>query len=94
MGDPAKAAIPEAPQLGQGTKGRLGSSLTASIMKNLVKHDVIDDDPRAALLKYADKGKKIRGFSFPCHLIKLIFRTYLVWCIQTNSTSTLIRQRC
>jgi len=53
--DPTRAAIPEAPQLGQGVGGRLGSSLTASIMKNLVKHDVIDDDPRAALLKYADK---------------------------------------
>jgi len=54
MADPTKAAIPEAPQLGQGVGGRLGSSLTASIMKHLVKHDVIDDDPRAALLKYAN----------------------------------------
>jgi len=52
--DPMKAHIPEAPQIGPGSGGRLGSSLTASIMKNLVKKDVIDDDPRAALLKYAN----------------------------------------
>jgi len=52
--DPAKAHIPEAPQVGPGQGGRLGSSLTASIMKRLVKKDAIDDDPRAALLKYAN----------------------------------------
>jgi len=52
--DPAKAHIPEAPQIGPGQGGRLGSSLTASIMKRLVKKDAIDDDPRAALLKYAN----------------------------------------
>uniref|UniRef100_A0A6B2L0E3 Uncharacterized protein n=1 Tax=Arcella intermedia TaxID=1963864 RepID=A0A6B2L0E3_9EUKA len=51
--DPLKAHIPEAPQIGPGVGGRLGSSLTASIMKNLVKKDEIDDDPRNALLKYA-----------------------------------------
>eukprot|EP01125_Pyxidicula_operculata_P014761 TRINITY_DN4959_c0_g1_i2.p1 TRINITY_DN4959_c0_g1~~TRINITY_DN4959_c0_g1_i2.p1 ORF type:complete len:602 (-),score=164.84 TRINITY_DN4959_c0_g1_i2:214-2019(-) len=56
--DPLKAHIPEAPQIGPGAGGKLGSSLTASIMKGLVKKDKIDDDPRAALLKYAEIAEK------------------------------------
>lgn len=57
--DPTKAAIPLAPQIGPGTGGRLGSSLTASIMSGLVQKTVFDNDPRAALLKYHDeKGLK------------------------------------
>lgn len=65
--DPTRAAIPVAPQIGPGTGfqhnwsfyliigGRLGSSLTASIMKGLVQKTNIDNDPRAALLKYHDE---------------------------------------
>jgi len=57
--DPTKAAIPQAPQVGPGTGGRLGSSLTASIMSGLVQKTKFDNDPRATLLKYHDeKGLK------------------------------------
>jgi WD40 repeat protein len=57
--DPTRASIPVAPQIGPGVGGRLGSSLTASIMKGLVQKTNIDNDPRAALLKYHDeKGLK------------------------------------
>jgi WD40 repeat protein len=57
--DPLKAAIPLAPQIGPGAGGRLGSSLTASIMSGLVQKRQFDNDPRASLLKYHDeKGLK------------------------------------
>jgi len=56
--DPTKSHRPESPQVGPGSGGRLGSSLTASIMKNLVTKKHMDDDPRAALLKYAKEAEE------------------------------------
>jgi hypothetical protein len=57
--DPTRAAIPQAPQIGPGAGGRIGSNTTASIMAGLVKKTEFDNDPRAALLKYHDeKGLK------------------------------------
>eukprot|EP01128_Nolandella_sp_AFSM9_P002473 TRINITY_DN12844_c0_g1_i1.p1 TRINITY_DN12844_c0_g1~~TRINITY_DN12844_c0_g1_i1.p1 ORF type:complete len:583 (-),score=114.59 TRINITY_DN12844_c0_g1_i1:122-1870(-) len=54
--DPVKSHKPLAPVNGTGSEGRLGSSLKASMMQKLVQHTAIDDDPREALLKYAQKG--------------------------------------
>jgi WD40 repeat protein len=56
--DPAKSHKPEVPALGAGSGGRLGSSLTAYIMKDLVQKDKITEDPREALAKYADDAEK------------------------------------
>lgn len=54
--DPIKSHRPEEPQTGVGFGGRLGSSLTASIMKDLVQKTEIESDPREALFKYHQEG--------------------------------------
>jgi len=56
--DPSKSAHPEPPQIGPGVGGRLGSSLTASIMKDLVQKTEIHTDPREALLKFHQADNK------------------------------------
>jgi hypothetical protein len=56
--DPKLSKKPEPPQTGVGTAGRLGSSLTAYMMKGLVKKDNFGEDPRAELLKYAEVAKE------------------------------------
>lgn len=55
--DPKLSKKPEEPQKGVGTAGRLGMSLTAYMMKGLVKKDNFGEDPRAELLKYAEVAK-------------------------------------
>lgn len=49
-----RVKLPEPPQEGVGVGGRVGTSLTASIMSNLIAKTPIEDDPREALLKYHD----------------------------------------
>eukprot|EP01127_Copromyxa_protea_P006905 TRINITY_DN16844_c0_g1_i1.p1 TRINITY_DN16844_c0_g1~~TRINITY_DN16844_c0_g1_i1.p1 ORF type:complete len:567 (+),score=137.55 TRINITY_DN16844_c0_g1_i1:310-2010(+) len=56
--DPVRSHRPDAPQIGPGAGGKLGSSLTASIMKDLVVKTEIKADPREALFKYHNDGEK------------------------------------
>eukprot|EP01130_Rhizamoeba_saxonica_P016319 TRINITY_DN7527_c0_g1_i1.p1 TRINITY_DN7527_c0_g1~~TRINITY_DN7527_c0_g1_i1.p1 ORF type:complete len:586 (-),score=155.31 TRINITY_DN7527_c0_g1_i1:36-1793(-) len=56
--DPVLSHRPEPPQIGPGSGGRLGSSLTASIMKDLVPKTEITADPREAILRYAKQAEE------------------------------------
>jgi hypothetical protein len=48
--DPIKSRRPELPVVGH---GRVGSSFTAHLMKNIIKDTSREEDPREALLRYA-----------------------------------------
>lgn len=56
--DPVATHRPELPVYGQGQGGRLGSNVTQQIMRNVLKDTSRDQDPREALLAYAEKAKK------------------------------------
>jgi len=56
--DPIKSHRPDLPVQGPGYSGRLGSSLTQHIMKNIVKKNDRNEDPREAILKYASAAEK------------------------------------
>lgn len=60
--DPLLSRRPEQPQVGHGSKGRLGTSLAADMMKKFIHidKDVHETrrDPREALLQYADDADK------------------------------------
>lgn len=56
--DPVKSHRPEVPVTGPGQGGRIGSNVTQSIMKNILKDTSRDVDPRAALLAYAEQAAK------------------------------------
>ena len=43
---------------GRGKGGRIGRSALQPLMKDLVESDLRSEDPREALLKYADKAQK------------------------------------
>ncbi|KAJ3244042.1 hypothetical protein HDU78_011522 [Chytriomyces hyalinus] len=45
---------PDRPLTGPGRGGKVGTSLTNHIMKNLMKDTMRDEDPREAILKHAD----------------------------------------
>jgi WD40 repeat protein len=51
--DPIKSRRPELPVVGHGRGGRVGSSFTAHLMKNIIKDTSREEDPREALLRYA-----------------------------------------
>ncbi|KZW01930.1 transcription factor [Exidia glandulosa HHB12029] len=51
--DPRKLRRPELPVSGPGRGGRVGASATQHVVKNLVRDTTRDEDPREALLKYA-----------------------------------------
>jgi hypothetical protein len=51
--DPVKSRCPELPVVGHGRGGRVGSSLTAHLMKTLIKDTTREEDPREALLRHA-----------------------------------------
>ncbi|CAB5396110.1 unnamed protein product [Rhizophagus irregularis] len=51
--DPVASHRPDLPVSGPGKVGKIGSSLTQHIMKELIKDTTRDEDPREALLKYA-----------------------------------------
>jgi len=58
--DWSKAARkPEQPQVGFGSKGNIGTSLTGDLMKGLIHKDKEEKsrDPREAILSYAEKAK-------------------------------------
>ncbi|CAG8618197.1 1593_t:CDS:10, partial [Dentiscutata heterogama] len=52
--DPVASRRPDLPVNGPGKGGKIGSSLTQHIMKELIKDTTRDEDPREALLKFAE----------------------------------------
>ncbi|CAJ0761970.1 6948_t:CDS:10 [Entrophospora sp. SA101] len=52
--DPVASKRPDLPVSGPGKGGKIGSSLTQHIMKELIKDTTRDVDPREALLKFAE----------------------------------------
>jgi WD repeat-containing protein 70 len=56
--DPVKTHRPELPSYGPGQGGKIGSNVTQTIMKSVLKDTSRDVDPRAALLSYAEKAAK------------------------------------
>ncbi|CAG8770743.1 41787_t:CDS:10, partial [Gigaspora margarita] len=55
--DPVASRRPDLPVNGPGKGGKIGSSLTQHIMKELIKDTTRDEDPREALLKFAEISK-------------------------------------
>jgi len=53
--DPRKSRRPELPVTGPGKGGRVGASATQHVVQNLVRDTTRDEDPREALLKYANR---------------------------------------
>ncbi|KAI0034903.1 transcription factor [Vararia minispora EC-137] len=56
--DPRKSRRPELPVTGPGRGGRVGASATQHVVQNLVRDTTRDEDPREALLKYAQMGEE------------------------------------
>ncbi|VDB84497.1 unnamed protein product [Peniophora sp. CBMAI 1063] len=56
--DPRKSRRPEMPVTGPGRGGRVGASATQHVVQNLVRDTTRDEDPREALLKYAEQGER------------------------------------
>lgn len=56
--DPVKTHKPELPSYGPGQGGKIGSNVTQTIMKTVLKDTSRDVDPREALLSYAEKAAK------------------------------------
>mmetsp|Transcript_46078 Transcript_46078/g.116026 ORF Transcript_46078/g.116026 Transcript_46078/m.116026 type:complete len:669 (+) Transcript_46078:189-2195(+) len=54
--DPAKTRRPEPPVRGPGHKGRIGDSVQQSMMKDLVRKTLKDQDPLKAILSYAKEA--------------------------------------
>ncbi|KAF8922330.1 transcription factor [Mucidula mucida] len=56
--DPRKARRPELPVTGPGRGGRVGASATQHLVQSLVRDSSRDDDPREALLRYAQQAEE------------------------------------
>lgn len=56
--DPRKSRRPEMPVTGPGKGGRVGASATQHVVQNLVRDTTRDEDPREALLKYAERAEQ------------------------------------
>jgi len=56
--DPRKSKRPELPVTGPGKGGRVGASATQHVVQNLFRDTTRDQDPREALLKYAELADK------------------------------------
>jgi len=54
--DPRKSKRPDLPVTGPGRGGRVGASATQHVVQNLFRDTTRDEDPREALLKYAEKA--------------------------------------
>ncbi|KAI9095137.1 WD40-repeat-containing domain protein [Phlyctochytrium arcticum] len=57
-GDPTASRKPDGNNLGPGKGGKIGTSLTQHILKNLVKDTTRDEDPREAILKHAKDAEE------------------------------------
>ncbi|KAJ9101088.1 hypothetical protein QFC21_003306 [Naganishia friedmannii] len=53
--DPVKSHKPQEPLKGAGRGGRVGASATQHLVQHMFRNTMRDEDPREALLKYADK---------------------------------------
>lgn len=53
--DPVKSHKPQEPVVGKGSGGRIGASAQQHIVQNMFRNTMMDEDPREALLKYAQK---------------------------------------
>ncbi|PWY98887.1 WD40 repeat-like protein [Testicularia cyperi] len=53
--DPSATSMPQRPVEGRGTGGRIGAAATQHVVQNLYRDSSRDQDPREALLRYADK---------------------------------------
>ncbi|KAJ3828487.1 hypothetical protein F5880DRAFT_1608389 [Lentinula raphanica] len=56
--DPRKSRRPELPVTGPGKGGRVGASATQHVVQNLVRDTTRDEDPREALLRYANVAEE------------------------------------
>lgn len=56
--DPVKTHRPEMPCYGPGQGGKIGSNVTQTIMKSMLKDTSRDVDPRQALLSYAEQAAR------------------------------------
>lgn len=56
--DPRKSRRPELPVNGPGKGGRVGASATQHVVRHLVRDTTRDEDPREALLKYAEAAEQ------------------------------------
>ena len=54
--DPVATRKPDRPISGPGRGGKVGTSLTQHIVKDLIDEAARTEDPREALLKYADEA--------------------------------------
>ena len=55
--DPTKSHLPDPPTQGPNSRGHAGSSLTQHLMRGMAKNTMRDEDPREAILKYAEEAK-------------------------------------
>lgn len=55
--DPVMSRMPERPVQGPGRGGRIGAAATQHLVQSIYQGNSRDEDPREALLKYADKVK-------------------------------------
>ena len=55
--DPKATRMPEMPMQGPGRGGRIGAAATQHVVQNIWKDKSREEDPREALLKFADKEK-------------------------------------
>ncbi len=56
--DAAASHMPQPPVAGPGSAGRIGSAANTHLVQSLYKQPQVHEDPREALLKYADKEAK------------------------------------
>ncbi|WFD25233.1 hypothetical protein MNAN1_000200 [Malassezia nana] len=61
--DPRNSRVPERPLEGRGKNGRIGRSALQPLVAELWEGDLRAEDPREALLKYADKAQKDPRFT-------------------------------
>ena len=55
--DPVASKRPDMPFTGTGKNGKVGTSVTAHMMKQLIKDTTRDEDPREAILKHAQAAE-------------------------------------
>ncbi|KAG0026486.1 hypothetical protein BGZ82_009451 [Podila clonocystis] len=66
--DPVASHRPEMPLTGPGKGGKVGVSLTQHVLTDVVKDRMREEDPRAALLKYAEVTKKDPQWITPAYM--------------------------
>lgn len=57
--DPVLSHKPQEPVVGKGSGGRIGSSMQQALVQHMFRNTMVDEDPREALLKYADNSDPV-----------------------------------